>query len=71
MPLGSFSLICRPKAQRVAGLQQRLLSMGFWLPAVDGNFGSTTQQAVWAFQKANGLPRDGKIGHMGIAESVA
>src|SRR5205085_126852 len=24
----------------VAGLQNRLLSMGYWLPAVDGNFGS-------------------------------
>jgi lipoprotein-anchoring transpeptidase ErfK/SrfK len=46
----------------VAALQQRLLSMGYWLPAVDGKFGSTTQQAVYAFQKANGLPRDGKIG---------
>ncbi|HUR78386.1 MAG TPA: L,D-transpeptidase family protein [Acidimicrobiales bacterium] len=46
----------------VAGLQQRLLDMGFWLPAVDGRFGSTTTQAVYAFQKANGLPRDGKIG---------
>ncbi len=46
----------------VAALQQRLLDMGFWLPGVDGSFGSTTQQAVWAFQKANGLPRDGKIG---------
>jgi hypothetical protein len=46
----------------VAGLQQRLLGMGFWLPAVDGSFGSSTTQAVYAFQKANGLPRDGKIG---------
>lgn len=46
----------------VAGLQQRLLSMGYWLPAVDGRFGSSTTQAVYAFQKANGLPRDGKIG---------
>jgi lipoprotein-anchoring transpeptidase ErfK/SrfK len=46
----------------VAGLQQRLLAMGYWLPAVDGKFGSTTTQAVYAFQKANGLPRDGKIG---------
>ena len=46
----------------VAGLQQRLLAMGFWLPGVDGKFGSTTTQAVYAFQKANGLPRDGKIG---------
>ncbi|MEY2426485.1 MAG: hypothetical protein QOI61_2057 [Actinomycetota bacterium] len=46
----------------VAGLQQRLLLMGFWLPGVDGQFGSSTTQAVYAFQKANGLPRDGKIG---------
>jgi hypothetical protein len=46
----------------VAGLQQRLLAMGYWLPAVDGKFGATTTQAVYAFQKANGLPRDGKIG---------
>jgi hypothetical protein len=46
----------------VAALQQRLLSMGFWLPGVDGTFGSSTTQAVYAFQKANGLPRDGKIG---------
>jgi peptidoglycan hydrolase-like protein with peptidoglycan-binding domain len=46
----------------VAGLQQRLLAMGYWLPGVDGRFGSTTTQAVYAFQKANGLPRDGKIG---------
>ncbi|MEY2469265.1 MAG: hypothetical protein QOF21_1963 [Actinomycetota bacterium] len=46
----------------VAGLQQRLLAMGFWLPSVNGKFDSNTTQAVWAFQKANNLPRDGKIG---------
>ncbi len=46
----------------VTGLQQRLLLMGFWLPGVDGKFGASTTQAVYAFQKANGLPRDGKIG---------
>jgi peptidoglycan hydrolase-like protein with peptidoglycan-binding domain len=46
----------------VAGLQQRLLNMGYWLPGVDGAFGDTTTQAVYAFQKANGLPRDGSIG---------
>ncbi len=46
----------------VAGLQQRLLQMGFWLPEVNGRFDSNTTQAVYAFQKANGLPRDGKIG---------
>jgi hypothetical protein len=46
----------------VAALQQRLLDMSYWLPGIDGSFGASTQQAVWAFQKANGLPRDGKIG---------
>jgi hypothetical protein len=46
----------------VAGLQRRLLAMGYWLPGVDGVFGDTTTQAVYAFQKANGLPRDGAIG---------
>lgn len=46
----------------VAGLQQRLLAMGFWLPSANGRFDSNTTQAVYAFQKANGLPRDGKIG---------
>ncbi|MDP1792782.1 MAG: L,D-transpeptidase family protein, partial [Acidimicrobiales bacterium] len=46
----------------VADLQNRLLSMGYWLPGVDGCFGGSTLQAVWAFQKVNGLPRDGKIG---------
>jgi peptidoglycan hydrolase-like protein with peptidoglycan-binding domain len=46
----------------VANLQQRLLNAGYWLPGVDGVFGDTTTQAVYAFQKANGLPRDGSIG---------
>ncbi len=46
----------------VAGLQQRLLDMGFFLPGVNGKFDANTTQAVYAFQKANGLPRDGKIG---------
>lgn len=46
----------------VADLQNKLLAMGYWLPSVDGCFGSSTTQAVWAFQKVNGLPRDGKIG---------
>ena len=45
----------------VARLQNRLLGLGYWLPGVDGFFGDTTQQAVWAFQKAAGLRRDGVI----------
>ncbi len=45
----------------VTAVQQRLLALGFWLPAVDGVFGSTTQQAVYAFQKWTGLPRTGTV----------
>jgi lipoprotein-anchoring transpeptidase ErfK/SrfK len=45
----------------VAQAQQRLLALGYWIPAVDGLYGYTTQQAVYAFQKANNLPRTGSI----------
>ena len=45
----------------IAIAQQRLLSLGFWLAAADGSFGLTTQQAVMAFQKWNGMPRSGKL----------
>jgi lipoprotein-anchoring transpeptidase ErfK/SrfK len=46
----------------VLGLQQRLSDLGYWLGAVDGNFGQLTRQAVMAFQKAEGLTRDGIAG---------
>jgi peptidoglycan hydrolase-like protein with peptidoglycan-binding domain len=45
----------------VSEVQARLLALGYWLPAVDGLYGSTTQQAVWAFQKVTGLPRTGAV----------
>jgi N-acetylmuramoyl-L-alanine amidase len=43
-------------------MQKRLLSLGYWLVAADGNFGVTTQQAVLALQKAAGTGRDGVAG---------
>jgi peptidoglycan hydrolase-like protein with peptidoglycan-binding domain len=43
----------------VVQLQQRLSSLGYWLGPLDGQFGGTTQQAVWAIQKAAGIPRTG------------
>jgi lipoprotein-anchoring transpeptidase ErfK/SrfK len=46
----------------VRDLQQRLVDLGYWLPGVDGQFGLLTQQAVTAFQKVHGLPRDGSVG---------
>lgn len=46
----------------VQALQERLTALGFWLGTPDGTYGRTTQQAVMAFQKANGLHRDGSAG---------
>lgn len=46
----------------VRALQERLVSLGFWLGAADGRFGTSTLHAVVAFQKAQGLPRDGVAG---------
>ncbi len=45
----------------VRQVQQRLLDLGYWMPAVDGIYGTTTQQAVYAFQKASNLPRTGSV----------
>jgi peptidoglycan hydrolase-like protein with peptidoglycan-binding domain len=45
----------------VLQVQQRLASLGYWLGTPDGHFGGTTQQAVWALQKAAGISRTGII----------
>ncbi len=45
----------------VSYLQSRLLSLGYWLPGVNGVYDSLTQQAVWAFQKWQNLPRTGNV----------
>jgi len=46
----------------VLALQQRLTELGYWNGKADGNFGGTTQQAVYALQKAAGIGRDGSVG---------
>lgn len=48
--------------QHVHKLQQKLSDLGYWLGEADGTYGQTTQQAVMAFQKAEGLSRDGVAG---------
>ncbi len=47
------------KGDPVTQLQQRLTALGYWNGAADGKFGGLTQQAVWALQKAAGLPTSG------------
>ena len=47
---------------QVSNLQQRLNELGFDPNGFDGKFGPGTEAAVIAFQKANGLEADGKVG---------
>jgi peptidoglycan hydrolase-like protein with peptidoglycan-binding domain len=49
------------KGPAVLLLQQRLTALGYWTGSVDGNFGDVTQQAVFALQKAAGLPWSGTV----------
>jgi lipoprotein-anchoring transpeptidase ErfK/SrfK len=52
-----------PVDEGVRAAQQRLAELGYLLPAqVDGQTGPTTQAAVLAFQKWEGLDRDGDLG---------
>jgi hypothetical protein len=51
----------------VLALQQRLTELGYWLGTADATYGSLTVQAVLAFQKANGLGRDGIAGPATLA----
>ena len=45
----------------VVDAQNRLMGQGYWLPGANGVFDDNMQQAVYAFQKANNLPRSGSI----------
>ena len=39
----------------VASLQTKLLSLGYWVDTTSGSFDDSTEQAVWALQKAANL----------------
>ena len=56
------SLIRGDQGPKVLALQRRLSELGYWLGEPDGTFGSLTQQAVYALQKAAGIGRDGVVG---------
>ena len=45
----------------VRALQVHLIALGYWLGTPNGYFGDSTQQAVWALQKAAELPRSGFV----------
>jgi peptidoglycan hydrolase-like protein with peptidoglycan-binding domain len=50
------------KGPAVLALQQRLTELGYWNGKADSKFGGSTQQAVFALQKAAGIGRDGSVG---------
>ncbi|TGJ95109.1 murein L,D-transpeptidase, partial [Actinotalea fermentans ATCC 43279 = JCM 9966 = DSM 3133] len=58
----TVELVRGSTGERVTALQQRLVDLGYWGAAPDGDFGPGTQQAVWALQKAAGISRDGRVG---------
>ncbi|MDQ1437540.1 MAG: hypothetical protein QOK43_1169 [Acidimicrobiaceae bacterium] len=61
MALGPVAVTTGAFGPSVADLQRRLNDLGYWVP-VDGRFGTLTQQAVYALEKAAGLPRAGSVG---------
>jgi lipoprotein-anchoring transpeptidase ErfK/SrfK len=54
----------------VRAIEDKLVSLSFWVGAVDGYYDSNLSQAVMAFQKYSGLPRDGVAGPR-TAEALA
>src|SRR5580704_7451837 len=46
----------------VASLQQQLYALGYWVDTTNGSFDDSTEQAVFALQKAAGLQTDGVVG---------
>ena len=58
----STTLKSGSKGNDVKRMQQRLKDLGYYKGSVDGTFGSGTEDAVRAFQSANGLSADGKAG---------
>ncbi len=52
------------KGDSVITLQTRLRELGYYTGAIDGDYGRGTQNAVSAFQSANGLTADGVCGQL-------
>jgi peptidoglycan hydrolase-like protein with peptidoglycan-binding domain len=61
-PPPSPHLLLGSRGSAVMAVQKRLVSLGYWLGTPNGVFGDSTQQAVYAFQKAAGISRDGIVG---------
>jgi peptidoglycan hydrolase-like protein with peptidoglycan-binding domain len=61
-PVAPTSIAPVPSGQtETQAAQHRLLDLGYWLDKTDGKAGAITQQAVYAFQKVEGLAKTGKL----------
>ncbi|NMF56928.1 peptidoglycan-binding domain-containing protein [Pseudanabaena yagii] len=56
------TLLPGSQGQAVAQAQQLLKAKGYYQGRIDGDFGVGTRDAIAAFQRANGLTVDGKVG---------
>jgi len=56
------TLLAGSKGAAVSKAQQLLKDKGYYQGRIDGDFGPATGNAITAFQRANGLTVDGKIG---------
>jgi len=56
------TLLPGSKGSAVAQAQQLLKDKGYYQGRIDGDFGMGTRDAIAAFQRANGLTVDGKVG---------
>ncbi|WP_055074201.1 peptidoglycan-binding protein [Pseudanabaena sp. 'Roaring Creek'] len=56
------TLLPGSKGSAVAQAQQLLKDKGYYQGRIDGDFGVGTRDAIVAFQRANGLTVDGKVG---------
>ena len=61
-------VIGRQSGHGARRVQERLLELGFWLQAANGDYGVTTRQAVMAFQKYRGLEPNESVDEATAAE---
>jgi peptidoglycan hydrolase-like protein with peptidoglycan-binding domain len=55
-PAGTQTLQLGSHGSAVKTLQRRLAALKYYPGSIDGNFATNTLEAVWAFQRAQGLP---------------
>lgn len=67
-PSATGSLKNGSSGNDVRAVQRRLKELGYYTGSVDGDFGQATEKAVIAFQQANKLEVDGKVGASTLAK---